>query len=1654
MSNLATIVNNILADSGIDDINVVVTNGSYSNPAWITALSWSKITSTPTTLSGYGITDAVPANRTITINGVTQDLSANRSWTITAGVSSVSAGTGISVNQTTGAVIVTNTGTLTVAGTTNQVLVNGGTAAANGNITLSLPQSIGISNTPTFGGLIVSGSETRQINLVLPASYNGTGYGNLIERINFPWYSEYWDIGVRRGGGVDIQSMEFWLNGTTKMFEITKTSGLAYLGGNTILTSANYTSYAVPTSGYEFGTVFSLGTMYASTGIQGTNLDYMIGVYTNGYVYRFTSGAVASWVGLGNYLPLTGGTVTGPVYMTGGSSTTPNLTVDRNIASPSNYYTGLQLEVRATSGTAGIGLHRNGFSHVGIYHDSSNELKFNMNAGTPVLGAGVGTIIGSGNYNSYAPTLTGGGASGTWGINVTGSAGYTQTLALTGLGNGTVNVNNPNTAVYRNENGLGAAVAYAPLLHLGGGDTMWQIQGTYGSSGSGVLYFRQGYNGSWGTWLTMLSSSNYNNYSPTLTGGGASGTWGINVTGTAASETLATVVARGNSTGGGRPIVLDNGGGAIITTASAGGWAMGTYYKGSGGTTLAGFGAYGGNDSLTYAWIGSAYNTAWMTIDSGTATFNTATTINGRLLLNTGGGNTYGIVSGYPNNNHLMTLRGQITGSTASPTVTGAHQMTFVEYAGADDTSGWYFKSSSTGTYEEVARITRTGINWNGNTVLHSGNYNSYAPTLTGGNASGTWGINISGNAATATTSTSSNYSNYLVSNSASVNNGFASWNSYDDTTNNPGNSWWYGMRVSHGDAVTYYSFSIGANFFTNEVYYRRISGGTSQGWVKFLDSGNYNSYAPTLSGTGASGTWGINISGTAQYFANNYIGQADANTIWRAGSYTFFNGVNVPASDFGLISFPTWSSTDSNSRYNIQLGANIGGNLRYRSTNINGAGSWATMLSDANYNSYSPTLTGGGASGTWGISITGNADTVDGYHASTSTIGNYIVVRDGNGYIFGNYINMTDDGNPGGGTSISSFITKQGDNYYRSVSPTNAMASIRGVASGSWGINISGSASSSTTAAYLPTLYAGGVQSNPQVYFGQSVGLRVAMTGVPFAWCDTLWINGYSGGDVLPMCALHTARNTQPRMWISAQNSNGSSYGTTYEFVTGWNSPYALNMNQYVRTTDAVSFASTNSTTFYNGRYTEWWCGDAVAPGPGANRYEVGRIGIDYNDWNGVGTFEVELQEIYYYAGGRKRYVISYGYGGPVISCSLVELNGVAAQGNFRVVVGSEVVVSGDWRYLPVYVEVQYYTQVAIKVRTTRNITNSNVPEVGYAKVFTSPSGTGIGGFIVDTTVYPTSGQADISNPILRATSNLVTPTIYSGGGNVTFGNNIGLDGSNAQIQFNAAASSDLYLSCIPGTRTMQIRNGNSGSPNYSACGLVTGTVDLTYYLQLSSDRVTQSNGHVGYFVSTQYSSTNYIPFSFESQYGTHSWGGVARFHIQQSGVDRPSITFSSGSSNDRWSVGFCTGSDDNFRITQNMGMRPDGSGNNDGWGTQRMLINTSGNTTFSGTVTATAFFESSDRRIKDLIQDNYRVNDIETIRPKLYKKNGKIELGYYAQDVESIFSHAISVNDDGFLNLSYREVHTAKIAYLEDSIEEIKAKILYLENQLKTKQ
>ena len=110
---------------------------------------------------------------------------------------------------------------------------------------------------------------------------------------------------------------------------------------------------------------------------------------------------------------------------------------------------------------------------------------------------------------------------------------------------------------------------------------------------------------------------------------------------------------------------------------------------------------------------------------------------------------------------------------------------------------------------------------------------------------------------------------------------------------------------------------------------------------------------------------------------------------------------------------------------------------------------------------------------------------------------------------------------------------------------------------------------------------------------------------------------------------------------------------------------------------------------------------------------------------------------------------------------------------------------------------------------------------------------------------------------------------------------------------------------------------------------------------------------------------------------------------------------------------------------------------------GTSRLYIASTGAATFSSSVTATSFFESSDSRLKTLIQDNYQTKGIASITPKLYTKNGKVELGYYAQDFVGVLDSAVSTGSDDMLSLSYREVHTAKIYALEQEIKELKAKM-----------
>jgi hypothetical protein len=109
----------------------------------------------------------------------------------------------------------------------------------------------------------------------------------------------------------------------------------------------------------------------------------------------------------------------------------------------------------------------------------------------------------------------------------------------------------------------------------------------------------------------------------------------------------------------------------------------------------------------------------------------------------------------------------------------------------------------------------------------------------------------------------------------------------------------------------------------------------------------------------------------------------------------------------------------------------------------------------------------------------------------------------------------------------------------------------------------------------------------------------------------------------------------------------------------------------------------------------------------------------------------------------------------------------------------------------------------------------------------------------------------------------------------------------------------------------------------------------------------------------------------------------------------------------------------------------------------TNFLRFTSAGAATFSSSVTATSFFESSDKRLKKEISDNSIIDGIEAVKPKIYIKDGKEELGYYAQDLQEILPSAVSEGTDGFLSLSYSQVLVAKVASLEKRIMELEAKL-----------
>lgn len=123
----------------------------------------------------------------------------------------------------------------------------------------------------------------------------------------------------------------------------------------------------------------------------------------------------------------------------------------------------------------------------------------------------------------------------------------------------------------------------------------------------------------------------------------------------------------------------------------------------------------------------------------------------------------------------------------------------------------------------------------------------------------------------------------------------------------------------------------------------------------------------------------------------------------------------NKPKSDGHILHF-YWDNTGG---YDSQLAVTIGENpeLQMRGQQANTWGSWKTVLSSNNYTDYVPQKDGTGASGTWGISITGNAATAT---KATSADSATKATQDGNGNVISStYLPLT--GGSMTGTIISS---------------------------------------------------------------------------------------------------------------------------------------------------------------------------------------------------------------------------------------------------------------------------------------------------------------------------------------------------------------------------------------------------------------------------------------------------------------------------------------------------------------------------------------------------------------------------------------------------------------------------------------------------------
>ena len=212
-----------------------------------------------------------------------------------------------------------------------------------------------------------------------------------------------------------------------------------------------------------------------------------------------------------------------------------------------------------------------------------------------------------------------------------------------------------------------------------------------------------------------------------------------------------------------------------------------------------------------------------------------------------------------------------------------------------------------------------------------------------------------------------------------------------DLSAGGPQGSWWFQQNMRHSNTSNYWGTQIawGWEDNANELWQRNVTGGSWSSWVRYINT-------------------------------NNYAGILDAR---------YYTETEVNS----LLSAKQDASTAITT-------SNIG------SQSVN----YATSAGSAT----NVTVNSGNTSAAWYPIVWHSGNTL--YSSSGTT-----EIYPSGGYIRSSYINTTDNDE----TGITRFVIKNGDNYHRSATTTSAANIIRDVASGSWGISITGNAATATSA-------------------------------------------------------------------------------------------------------------------------------------------------------------------------------------------------------------------------------------------------------------------------------------------------------------------------------------------------------------------------------------------------------------------------------------------------------------------------------------------------------------------------------------------------------------------------------------------------------------